>query len=152
METLFIIKQDGICDLRGLWQWFTQALDGHYRVEIKRVRRKRTLEQNGWLFGCIYPMLLKALNDAGWDDITTVEQVHEYFKSLLWKQRIVNRHTGEIVEIPYSTTEMDTVQFSTYCEKLRDYGREFLGIEIPDPDKHHGMEIEEESDNQHSEL
>ena len=135
METLFIIKQDGICDLRSLWQWFTQALDGHYRVEIKRVRRKRTLEQNGWLFGCIYPVLLKALNDAGWDDITTVEQVHEYFKSLMWKQSIVNRHTGEIVEIPYSTTEMDTVQFSTYCDKLRDYGREYLGVEIPDPHK-----------------
>lgn len=144
METLFIIKQDGMCDLRGLWQWFSQALDGQYRVEIKRVRRKRTLEQNGWLFGCIYPMLLKALNDAGWDDITTVEQVHEYFKALLWKKRIVNRNTGEIVEIPYSTTEMDTVQFSTYCEKLRDYGREYLGVEIPDPDK---LWMENENEN-----
>lgn len=151
METTFILKHNGYFDISNLNQWFWNAPDGHYRVEIKRVRRKRTLEQNGWLFGCIYPMLLKALNDAGWDDITTVEQVHEYFKSLLWKQRIVNRHTGEIVEIPYSTTEMDTVQFSTYCEKLRDYGREYLGIEIPDPDKLHGIEIEEEPDNQQEE-
>ena len=134
METLFIAKQDGICDLRMLWTWFTNALDGNYRVEIKRIRRKRTLEQNGWLFGCIYPMLLKALNDAGWE-FTSVEQVHEYFKAMLWKQRMVNKHTGEIVEIPSSTTEMDTVQFSTYCDKLRDYGREYLDIEIPDPDK-----------------
>jgi hypothetical protein len=30
---------------------------------------------------------------------------------------------------------MDTVTFSTYCEKLRDYGREYLGVEIPDPIK-----------------
>ena len=45
----------------------------------------------------------------------------------------VNR---EIVEFPSSTATMDTVQFSTYCEKLREYGREFLGIEIPDPDKY----------------
>ena len=30
---------------------------------------------------------------------------------------------------------MDTVTFSAYCEKLRDYAREFLGVEIPDPDK-----------------
>lgn len=134
METLFILKQDGVCDLKSLCHWFTQAIDGHYRVEIKRVRRKRTLEQNGWIFGCIYPMLLTALNDAGWE-FTSVEQVHEYFKNMLWKQRMVNKHTGEIVEIPYSTTEMDTVQFSTYCEKLRDYGSEYLGIEIPEPQK-----------------
>jgi len=133
METLFVIKQDGMCNLQPLWEWFSRTLDGHYRVEITRVRRKRTLDQNGWLFGCIYPMLLKALNDQGWE-FTNVAQVHDFFKSLLWKQRFVNRHTGEIVELPQSTTEMDTVQFSTYCEKLRDYGREFLGVEIPDPD------------------
>ena len=134
METLFIAKQDGICDLRGLWAWFTNALDGNYRVEIKRIRRKRTLDQNGWLFGCIYPMLLKGLNDAGWE-FTSIEEVHEYFKAMLWKKRMVNKHTGEIVEIPLSTTEMDTVQFSTYCDSLRDYGCEYLDIEVPDPDK-----------------
>ena len=29
---------------------------------------------------------------------------------------------------------MDTVTFSTYCEKLRDYAREYLNTAIPDPD------------------
>ena len=29
---------------------------------------------------------------------------------------------------------MDTVTFSTYCEKLRDYAKEYLNILIPDPD------------------
>ena len=80
-------------------------------------------------------MLLDGLLEAGWE-FTTVEQVHEFFKSIMAKESVVNRHTGEIVEFPSSTATMNTVQFSTYCDKLRDYGREFLGIEIPDPDKY----------------
>lgn len=134
METTFILKQNGHFDISSLNQWFWNAPDGNYRVEITKIRRKRTLDQNGWLFGCIYPMLLKALNDAGWEFVT-VHQVHEFFKQQLGKQQFVNKHTGEIVDLPCSTAEMDTVAFSTYCEQLRDYGREYLNVEIPDPDK-----------------
>lgn len=47
--------------------------------------------------------------------------------------RVINKHTGEIIEIPRSTKEMDTVTFSTYCDQLREYGRQYLGVEIPDP-------------------
>lgn len=30
---------------------------------------------------------------------------------------------------------VDSVVFSSYCEKLREYAREYLNVEIPDPDK-----------------
>lgn len=134
METTFVLKQDGRYDISRLCQWFQNAADGNYRIEITKIRRKRTLDQNGWLFGCIYPLLMQALNNEGWEFVT-VHQVHEFFKNLLGKQQFVNKHTGEVVELPQSTAEMDTVAFSTYCDKLRDYGREYLNIEIPDPDK-----------------
>ena len=135
METLFIQKEEnGLFDIRPMIRFFASAIEGHSRVEITRIRRKRTLDQNGWLFGCIYPMLLNALNNEGWEFVN-VHQVHEFFKSLMAKQQFINKHTGEVIEIPQSTAEMDTLTFSTYCDKLRDYGREFLNIEIPDPDK-----------------
>lgn len=134
METTFVLKQEGYADLRPLVGFFRTAADGNYRVEITKMRRRRTNDQNGWLFGCIYPLLLKALVDEGWE-LTNVHQVHEFFKNLIGKQQFVNKHTGEVVELPQSTAEMDTVQFATYCEKLRDYANEFLNVEIPDPDK-----------------
>lgn len=56
-----------------------------------------------------------------------------YLKQLFSDKKVLNRQTGEVVTIPSSTKEMDTTTFSAYCEKLRDYGREFLGVEIPDP-------------------
>lgn len=133
MAKAMIEKRFGLFDLRAVYGCFKGLCDGWYRIEIKRVRKQRTNDQNGWLWGCIYPLLLDALIDAGWEFVG-VEQVHEFFKSIMAKESVVNRHTGEIVEFPSSTATMDTVTFSAYCEKLRDYAREYLNVEIPDPD------------------
>lgn len=89
-------------------------------------------------------MLLEALLDAGWEFVS-VEQVHEFFKARITSESVVNRHTGEIVEFPSSTATMNTVQFSTYCERLREYGREYLNVEIPDPDKYWRSQSHEEN-------
>ena len=135
MAKVLVEKRKGLFTLRPLYEWFGQACDGMYKIEVKRMRKPRSNDQNGWLWGCIYPMLLDALLEAGWEFVS-VEQVHEYFKGMLAKDSVVNRHTGEIVEFPTSTATMDTQTFSAYCEKLREYGREYLGIEIPDPDRY----------------
>lgn len=103
-------------------------------VEIKAKRKKRTDDQNEWLWGCIYPMLLYALVNEGWE-YTNVEQVHEFFKQRFTADEVVNKHTGEIITFPSSTASMDTVTFSSYCEHLRTYALEYLDLEIPDPDK-----------------
>ncbi|MBQ7553303.1 MAG: hypothetical protein IJT46_02960 [Bacteroidaceae bacterium] len=132
---VIIDKTDGLFNLSKLYAWFAQALDGMYMVSVKKVRKPRSNDQNGWLWGCIYPMLLDGMLDAGWE-FTSVEQLHEFFKAQMTADQVVNKETGEIVTFPSSTATMDTVTFSTYCEKLREYAREYLNIEIPDPDKY----------------
>lgn len=127
-----IEKKGGLFDLKPVYQQLNTAPDGTYTIEVKKVRKPRSLDQNGWLFGCIYPMLLEALLNEGWE-FTDVDQVHEFFKSQMTADKVVNKHTGEIIEFPGSTASMDTLTFSTYCEKLRDYAIEYLNLEIPDP-------------------
>ena len=134
MAKVLVEKKGGLFNLAPLYSWFSQVCDGIYRIEVKKVRKPRSNDQNGWLWGCIYPMLLEALLDAVWEFVS-VEQVHEFFKAQMTADKVVNKHTGEIIEFPGSTAMMDTVTFSTYCEKLREYAREFLNIEIPDPDR-----------------
>lgn len=128
-----IEKKNGLFNLKPLYDLFSQSQDGVYKVVVKKVRKPRSNDQNGWLWGCIYPMLLEALLDAGWEFVT-VEQVHEFFKSQMTADQVVNKHTGEIITFPGSTATMDTLTFSTYCEKLREYALEYLNLEIPDPD------------------
>lgn len=135
MAKFEIVKADGSYSVEPLKRWMDQQADGTYRAEMKRVRRPRSNDQNGWLWGCIYPMLLEALLEAGWE-FTDEEQVHEFFKAQMTADRVVNRETGEIIEFPSSTARMDTVTFSTYCEQLRQYAKDYLHTDIPDPDKY----------------
>ena len=135
MAKLNVEKRNGLFDLHPLYDWFRQVTDGIYRIEVKKVRKPRSNDQNGWLWGCIYPLLLDGLLDAGWE-FTSIEQVHEFFKAQMTADSVVNKETGEIVTFPSSTALMDTVTFSTYCERLREYAKEFLNMDIPDPNKY----------------
>lgn len=135
MAKVIIRKIGGLFNLKPLYDYFTARKDGNYDVEVKLIRRPRSNDQNGWLWGCIYPLLLEAMINEGWE-FTSAEQLHEFFKAQMVADKVINKHTGEIVEFPGSTASMDTVTFSTYCEKLREYAREYLNIEIPDPDRY----------------
>ena len=136
-------KENGLFNLNKLYVWFVQAEDGIYLVEVKKVRKPRSNDQNAWLWGCIYPLLLDAMIDAGWE-FTNTEQLHEFFKAQMTADEVVNRETGEIVKFPSSTSSMSTVDFSAYCEKLREYAREYLNVEIPDPDKYWRLREDED--------
>ena len=130
---LFTKKSRGRFDLRMIYDAFRGLSDGTYSVSIKRIRKNRSNSQNGWLWGCIYPMLLDALIDVGWDEFTNLEQVHEFCKMKFTTETIVNKHTGEIVTIPHSTKAMNTTEFSSYTDKIREFASEYLNTEIPDP-------------------
>lgn len=129
-----IDKIDGYFNLRTLTEFFRTASNGCYMINITKQHKGRTLNQNDWLWGCVYPILLDGLLDAGWE-FTSIEQVHEFFKKQMAQDKVVNFTTGEIVEIPKSTATMDTQQFSMYVDALRAYAEDFLNVTIPKPDK-----------------
>jgi hypothetical protein len=137
---ILVDKVNGYYNLRNIDAFMRAAPDGSYMMEVVKLKRGRTLNQNEYLWGCVYPILLDALLDAGWE-FTSLEQVHEFFKRMIARERIVNYNTGEIIEIPNSTATMDTVQFSAYVDKLKEYANEFLGVVIPQPNKHWRNEI-----------
>lgn len=132
--TLRFEKVNGLFDSKALLLAFSLLANGIYIITIKKVRRKRSNKQNGYLWGCAYPLLLKGMINVGWE-FATIEQIHEFFKGQFTSEQIVNKDTGEVVEIPSSTSEMDTVTFNTYVDKLREYASEYLGMELPEPDK-----------------
>lgn len=133
---LEIAKKDGLFNLQTVYEALQLSDDGKYSLTIKPLRKTRTNDQNAWLWGCVYPRVLRGLIDAGWTDFTTVEQVHEFCKARFTKQSSINRDTGEIIEYPASTAKMDTVTFSTYVDNVRDFALEYLNTEIPSPDKY----------------
>lgn len=105
---------------------------GKYLVSFKPYKR-RSLNQNGYWWGCLVPLVKQGLNDAGWNDIRTNEDAHEYLKSIFVKKSIVNFNTGEVATFTGSTTELNTTEFAKLVDDVIQWAVEFLGIQIPYP-------------------
>ena len=115
---------------------------GRYRIIVEKYRKKKSNPQLGYLFACIYPFVLKGLNDLGWE-FTSLEQVDVECKKRFASQEILNRHTGEIMEIPALKRDMTTTEFATYVNSIRDWASEYLSIYIPEPGEQTNLTFEQ---------
>ena len=116
------------------------TLKGRYRLTIEKYRRSKSNPQLRWLYGQVYPIVLKGLNDAGWE-FTTIAEVDEYCKSMFANREVLNRHTGEIMTVPGLKRDMTTTEMMTYVDAIRDWASEYLNINIPEPMQQMTMEL-----------
>lgn len=89
--------------------------------ELKKVREKRTNDQNRYLWGWVY----KAIAEHIWED-------EEYIHWVMWMKFLVDKTK----KAPYikSTTKLDTKEFAEYVENIRNYVAPF-GIYIMSPEE-----------------
>lgn len=132
----FTISKEGgeLTNTQALAVCIRSLPDGTYKFAISKERKTRTSQQNKYLWGVAYPILLVVLRDQGGWELTDVDQVHELCKHMFASEKVFNKHTGEAFELPTSTAAMNTVEFSTYVDKLRDLAMEMFNTEIPLPD------------------
>lgn len=90
-------------------------------VTVEKVTHKRSNQQNRWYWGCILKLISEHTGD-------TPEDLHEALKIHFAPKHVV----GNIV-IASSSRYLDTLEFGQYCEKVRQWAAEYLGINIPDP-------------------
>ena len=107
--------------------------EGKYRLTIEKYRKAKSNPQLGYLFAVIYPLVLQHLNAAGWE-FTSVDEVDEYCKSMFSAKEILNRNTGEIMDIPGLKRDMTTTEMNTYIDAIRVWDAEYLGGTIPEPE------------------
>lgn len=56
MKRILIEKKNGMFNLHNIYIQLRAAQDGVYEFMMKRVRKKRTINQNDWLWGgCLSP-------------------------------------------------------------------------------------------------
>lgn len=112
--------------------------DGHYRVIVERIYKKRSNPQNAYLWGVVYPLILQGLKDLGYE-LVTPEQVHELMKFKFLQTEIANKD-GEYIETIRSTTELTTTEFMDYLAEIWTWSKEYLNIYIPEPNEKMEME------------
>lgn len=135
---LRIFKHDDVIDLSALKSILAEYPNGEYKIKLSRVCKGRTLPQNAYLWGVVYPILIQGYKQTGIDvceaNIQTPDLMHEYLKDQICDKDYVNYETGEIVRIPRDTSMMNINEFTTYLQELNKIANE-LDIVIPPPDK-----------------
>lgn len=108
--------------------------DKEITITIAKKSKKRSNEQNAYLWGVVYPIVKNGLKDAGYNNVST-EQVHELLKSMFIKEDLVSESTGEVMTIVGRSSELTTSQFMEYLEDIKQFAAEQLNCYIPDPNE-----------------
>ena len=108
------------------WRGYLRSLAGkRVRVVVSRETRGRTLSQQGWLWGGIYPEI------ADWSGHTP-DEIHAAMKELHGLKRLVTMPGCAQTLVPRSTADYSTEEFATYVERVRAWAAN-QGLNIPDP-------------------
>lgn len=114
---------------------FLKALPLHdaWKVDIKPHRKQRSLEQNAYLWGVVYPAILRegAAALAGWE----AEDLHEYFLGEHFGWELLEGFGRKRMRPIQRSSKLSTMQFMDYIDFIqRKMAR--IGIVIPDPNQH----------------
>lgn len=110
-----------------------RRLAGKHRVDVVKYRPRRSDRQNA----ALWPMINEPFADwvtQHWGQPCTPEQAHQILKVTLNPVTFTNPDTGELVEVPGSTADLDTAGFSEYFERCRDFLAKHCDIIVDDPD------------------
>jgi hypothetical protein len=101
-------------------------------ISIREQKKRRSLNQNRYMFGVVIKMITQAFRDAG--NAVDDEGVFSFMKSEVWKLRQVYvTPEGEILYGPGSTRLWTTMEMEVRLEQARAWAVETLGIVIPLP-------------------
>lgn len=107
-----------------------RGLSGMHRITLTAYRPRRSDRQNRYYWPCFVQPFADYLRAQG--DAYTDEQAHEIFKSRFLPTTTIDKNTGELLERVRSTTELDTVEFNEYLDRVGVWLAGF-GIIVPEP-------------------
>lgn len=113
-----------IVDYTDKYEAFLKTLEGkEVEVDLRKLYRRRSSYQNRWYWGCIIAEI------AGYTGYT-VDEAHEAMKWMFLKVTPDDHRLPPTVK---STKNLTTMEFADFCESVRLWANENLGLDIPDP-------------------
>jgi hypothetical protein len=109
-------------------------------LTIQRKRKKRSNLQNNFYWGCIIPIVQLAIREH-WGEHQSINDVHFFLKQKFNYVEKVNEQSGEVVNLPKSTTLNTTVEQEEYYDKIRAFAKEWFNTDIPYPNEQIQIEL-----------
>lgn len=113
-------------------QWCRENSGKDVVVKIERKYKKRSNPQNRFYHGVVVQEVKLGFLNVGYD--MKADEVHHFLKQKFNILQIPGVG-GEVIEVPGSTTDMTTVQFMEYVERIAQWAAEYLGVVIPAPNE-----------------
>lgn len=106
------------------------ALKGLWEITLKERRLTRTLKANRYYFVAVCQPFQVWLSEQYGQEVD-IEQAHEMLRNrVLGMDEIVNKDTGEVLELPRRTRTMDIGEFNDYVENCARFLAEFCEIVV----------------------
>lgn len=121
---------DGVLTMesRALFAGYIKRLkDGAYTLTLKKLSRRKSRNQAGYLFGVVYPVLADTLGYRSYE----VEEVHD---AVLRELRGLKPEPNPL-KLRVSLAEMNHEQVSEYIEDVRHWALTNFGCVTPDANK-----------------
>jgi hypothetical protein len=94
-----------------------------YTCEVKLLRETRSQQQNGYLWGVVYPCIALEIGED-------CDRVHELMKNIFLSEIIEVKN--EEYRITKSTTALDTKEFTEYIDQVIMWAWHELSVVVPD--------------------
>lgn len=107
-------------------------LTGAWEVTVKRFQKKRSQSQNAYLWGAVYPTILKGGGEqlAGW----TADDLHDYYLGVHFGTEVLHLNGRDYERPLRRSSKLSTVEFMDYVATVQREAAQ-LGIFIEDPDR-----------------
>lgn len=116
----------------ALNQWRINNAGKDIVLSLKIKRKTRSNPQNAYYWGVVVPLITEAFNKFGND--FKEEETHEFLKAK-FNARQLEVIDGHHIDVPQSTSKLDTKEFMTYIEQIQQFASMLLGIYIPSPNE-----------------
>jgi len=103
-------------------------------ITIEKSKKKRSNNQNAFYHAVVIPIMKDAFKDA-WGEYYSATEIHEALKAKYCFKEQINEATGEIIQIPISTTNFNTIEWEEYIDKIRAFAMEWFNVIIPMPNE-----------------
>lgn len=114
--------------------------DCRVEVIVNKLFRKRSLPQNAYYFGYLINEFIEGYLDMTGEKING-KQAHEMLKTKFNSDQFVNKETGEILNVPKTTSTLTTVQFMEYTEECSRFIAEWFNRTILAPNEQTEIEL-----------
>jgi len=106
--------------------------DRDWKVEVTLYQKKRSLEQNAYLWGVVYPTILAHGGEslAGW----SVNELHDYFLGEHFGWRTLNGFGRKHLFPRRRSSKLSTMEFSDFVAFIQQRMAEHC-IYVPDPNE-----------------